>query len=144
MVALQNESSLADAKVRYADGDLLVTLTFAAPPSKWVMEDDEQKRRADLRPRLQAELGDRPVAIALVSESILRFSDALASEPFYLTIPEHTPRSAYREREYEYFFSSQTLMIFTDIIGFGIIAFLVAMEKKGVLHRAGAEEDLNR
>lgn len=66
--------------------------------------------------------------------------------PPVVTPPDEpvAPRSNHREREYEYFFASQTLQIATDLIGFGIIWFLLAMQKKGVVHRAGAEEDDNR
>jgi hypothetical protein len=80
----------------------------------------------------------------LLTESYIRVADALASEPFYVTVPEQTPRADYQDREYEYFFAIQTLQISTDFIGFGIIWFLMFMEKKGVVHRAGAEEDENR
>ena len=101
-------------------------------------------RVAEVRNRLTTLLPDTPLAYGLVIETYLRLTDVLSSSPFYITIPEHTPRSNYREREYEYFFASKTLEIATDIFGFGVILFILYMEKRGVIHRSGAEEDLNR
>jgi hypothetical protein len=92
-----------------------------------------QARATEIQGRLAGLLPDTPLAYGLVTESYLRLADVLAATPFYVTIPENTPRSGYREREYEYFFASKTLEIATDVFGFA-----------SVIHRSGAEEDLHR
>lgn len=101
-------------------------------------------RLREITPRLNALLPSTHLAGVLAPETYLRLVSALAERPFYITVPEHTPRANHREREYEYFFSSQTLQIATDLIGFGIIWFLLVMEKRGVVRRAGVEEDAER
>ncbi|MBK1879738.1 MFS transporter [Pelagicoccus mobilis] len=103
-----------------------------------------QPRAIEASERIDELLGQRGSLNPLIVESYIRVSDTLAASPFYVTIPENTTKSAYSEREYEYFFSSKTLEIATDIIGFFIIIFLLIMEKRGVIHRFGAEEDENR
>jgi hypothetical protein len=103
-----------------------------------------QARAREIQGRLALLLPDTPLAYGLVTESYLRLADVLAATPFYVTIPENTPRSGYREREYEYFFASKTLEIATDIFGFAIIIFILFLERRGVIHRSGAEEDLHR
>lgn len=101
-------------------------------------------RKQDLRARLTETIGDNLGQQSAAAEMIIRLTDTLEAKPFYVSVPEHAPSSNFADREYEYFFSSQSLMIATDVIGFGIIWFLMLMEKKGVVHRAGAEEDENR
>ena len=41
-------------------------------------------------------------------------------------------------------FSSQFLQIGTDVFGIFILLFIIYLEKRGTLHRYGAEEDANR
>ena len=110
------------------------------------LEEDSlrQKRLKALQPVFAEKISGPSWKAAFLAESYLRVTDALASEPFYVTVPESTPRADFKDREYEYFFAIQTLQISTDIIGFAIIWFLLLMEKKGVVHRAGAEEDEER
>jgi MFS family permease len=127
------------------DQSFLMTLhlePFPAVESKEALRRLARKR--DLLPGLERALGDDSQKQALVAEIVLRLTDTLNAKPFYVTVPEHTPSSNFADREYEYFFSSQSLMIATDVIGFGIIYFLILMEKRGVVHRVGVEEDENR
>lgn len=102
------------------------------------------ERLQEVLPRIREHLPGQEFAQRLTAETYIRLTGALAERPFYITVPEFTPRSHHRDREYEYFFASQTLQIATDLIGFGIVWFLLLMEKKGVVHRYGAEEDAQR
>lgn len=144
--ALAQESAIAAAHVTNLDEDLHRFSLEIRNHGALRQERDPlaQARVDEVYQRMDTLLPQKPQAHGLVSETYLRLADALASNPFYVTIPEHTPRSDYQEREYEYFFSSKLLEIFTDFFGFGIIALLVYLEKRGVIHRSGAEEDLNR
>ena len=141
------EESFIDSATATSDGGVIqIELALRPPdPEKDPTESEFRQQRVEAVQQRLNNLWDGPEAnTGLASEVVIRLSDTLDSEPFYVTVPEHTVRSNYQEREYEYFFSSQSLMIATDIIGFGIICFLLAMEKRGVVHRAGVEEDENR
>jgi len=48
------------------------------------------------------------------------------------------------DREYDYFFSMQYFMIFTDVLGLLIIVLIVHLEKTGRIVRLGALEDTKR
>jgi len=81
----------------------------------------------------------------LLGQTLLRkFAETLAARPYFVTVPSHQVTSGYDEREYEYFFSSQILQIGTDVFGIFILLFIIFLEKRGTLHRYGAEEDDNR
>ncbi len=95
--------------------------------------------------RLRELLPDTDESIpSLVAAFYLRATATLASVPYNVTVPEHTTHAQHKERVYEYFFSSRTLMILTDFIGFAIIALIVRLERKGKIHKYGVEEDQNR
>ncbi|MBC2607065.1 MFS transporter [Pelagicoccus albus] len=81
---------------------------------------------------------------SMVAAFYLRVTATLSSVPYNVIVPEHTTQALHKERVYEYFFSSRTLMILTDFIGFAIIALLVRLERKGKIHKYGVEEDENR
>ncbi len=99
--------------------------------------DEVSERMAEL-----LEVDDTRQQLAL--EIFRKFSSALAAPPIYVTVPRHTMVANYKDREYEYFFSSQFLQIGTDFLGIAILVFIIILEKRGVLHRYGAEEDQNR
>ncbi|MDQ8197138.1 MFS transporter [Pelagicoccus enzymogenes] len=101
-------------------------------------------RAEEVKGRLGSLMQSEPFARSLATETYLRLADVLASQPFYVSIPENTPRSRHTEREYEYFFSSKSLEIASDLIGFAIIFYIIYIERKGVIRRYGAEEDLKR
>jgi MFS family permease len=107
----------------------------AAEEEPWVDE---------VRDRLATLTGGGAAEVGLLTRAYERLVDAAAERPIYTTIPRNTLVAGHREREYEYFFASQTLMIATDLLGFAIVAFLLWLERRGVIERQGAEEDLAR
>ena len=142
--SLQEESIVLSAEATLTgDGRTAVQLQLQ-PPDAVTQNGLRADRLQEILPRLQIMMPEQTLEQRLTAETYLRLVSALAERPFYITIPEHTPRSNHREREYEYFFASQALQIATDLIGFGIVWFLLLMEKKGVVHRYGAEEDEHR
>ncbi|MFW5829971.1 MAG: hypothetical protein ACOCXA_06890, partial [Planctomycetota bacterium] len=68
----------------------------------------------------------------------------LASAPINVTIPRYESKREYGKREYEYFFSSQILQIATDVFGILVLVLILRLERRGVLHRYGVEEDEKR
>ncbi|MDQ8184653.1 MFS transporter [Pelagicoccus sp. SDUM812002] len=138
--AIEDVSAQQVANNRYRFEIELATNAAAANTSDWLT----RSRANEIRDRLASLLPDQPFPQSLATETYLRLADVLASQPFYVSIPENTPRSRHTEREYEYFFSSKTLEIASDLIGFAIIFFIIYIEKKGVIRRYGAEEDLKR
>ena len=98
----------------------------------------------EVRPRLAELAGSDPAVLGLLSRGYDRVVAAVAERPIYLTVPRRTLDVGHREREYEYFFASQTLMIATDLLGFVLIGLLVWLERRGVITRAGVQEDLDR
>lgn len=82
--------------------------------------------------------------VALFAVLFEKLESSLASRPIYITVPSHDLDAGYSEREYEYFFSSQTIQISTNVIGILIVALIAYLEKRGVVVRHGAKEDLNR
>jgi len=104
----------------------------------------EQARIKEVHLRLAGLLPEEAKSHGLIAETYLRLAETLESNPFYVTIPESTPRGSYREREYEYFYSSKLLEISTDIFGFVVIALIIYLERRGVIHKYGIEEDEGR
>jgi MFS family permease len=142
--ALSEESMVTSARGdALGNGEARIHLELK-PPAPASKEGLRADRLRELLPRFSRALPGQRLEQRLAAETTLRLTSALAERPFYITVPEHTPRSGHREREYEYFFSSQALQIATDLIGFGIVWFLLLMEKKGVVHRYGVEEDDHR
>ncbi|MBD5778501.1 MFS transporter [Pelagicoccus sp. NFK12] len=144
--ALTQEQAIADASSqqivdnRYRFELQLASEAMTAKNADWL----SRSRADEIRSRLDSLMQGEAFAQGLATETYLRLADVLASQPFYVSIPENTPRSRHTEREYEYFFSSKTLEIASDLIGFAIIFFIIYIEKKGVIRRYGAEEDLKR
>ena len=73
-----------------------------------------------------------------------RVTEIAASRPVFITAARPVVSSGPADRKYDYFFSMQYFMIVTDVIALLIIAFIVRLEKRGVITRAGALEDANR
>ncbi len=73
-----------------------------------------------------------------------RVVEAAAAKPVYLTVARPLVRQGFADRVYDYFFSVYFLMILTDFFGLGVIWLIVVLERKGIVHRRGAEEDANR
>lgn len=73
-----------------------------------------------------------------------RVTEIAASRPVFITAARPIVSSGPADRQYDYFFSMQYFMIATDLVALLIIAFIVRLEKRGVITRAGALEDANR
>ncbi len=73
-----------------------------------------------------------------------RVTEIAASRPVFITAARPVVSSGAVDRQYDYFFSMQYFMIATDVIALLIIAFIIRLEKRGVITRAGALEDANR
>jgi MFS family permease len=101
-------------------------------------------RFAEVRPRMAAQLGDDSRSVELAMTLFRKLGDTLAARPIHVMIPRHAVETGYTKRVYEYFFSSQILQIATDIFGIGILLLIIYLEKRGTLHRYGAEEDMHR
>jgi hypothetical protein len=98
----------------------------------------------EVRPRMSQATAQDPVKTALLMVSFRKLAETVAAPPLNITVPRHELVVDYDEREYEYFFSSQLLMIATDILGLGVIGLLLYLEGRGTLRRYGAEEDKAR
>lgn len=123
-----------------AQGSYQIELQLALPQSN----DGPPLRYAELEPRMAALLQTTPARVQAAMAVLRKLGDTLAARPIFVTVPTYAVESGYSKREYEYFFSSQILQIGTDIFGIGILIFIIYLEKRGVLHRYGAEEDKNR
>ena len=73
-----------------------------------------------------------------------RVEETAAARPVFLTIARPVVLTDAADREYDYFFSVQYLVIITDVIGIAVIVLIVYLERRGIIRRYGAEEDLNR
>jgi hypothetical protein len=112
-------------------------LEVQSPDPEAEVEEPEIRDRVD---QLITGEADR----ALVQVSFEKLVEVAAARPINITIPAHTIEASYSKREYEYFFSSQIVQMATDIFGIGIVIMLVMLERRGTIHRYGAEEDQNR
>ena len=99
---------------------------------------------AEVSRRLGEAMDFSPAEAAFTMAVFRKLVETLAARPIYVTVPRHEIETGAAKREYEYFFSSQILQIVTDFFGIGILVLLIYLEKRGHLHRAGAEEDLKR
>jgi lipopolysaccharide/colanic/teichoic acid biosynthesis glycosyltransferase len=70
--------------------------------------------------------------------------EAAAAKPVCLTVAQPLVKQTFADRVYDYFFSVYFLMILGDFFCFAVIALIIRLEKKGVVHRYGVEEDANR
>ena len=73
-----------------------------------------------------------------------RIVETAAAKPVYLTVTRPIIKQTFADRVYDYFFSVYFLMILGDFFGLGVILLIIRLEKKGVVHRLGVEEDANR
>lgn len=141
----QSEDWVKNASLGVENNETLMLQLVLEDPKEIEPNRIRDARREEVRTKLgQLNEDWDTVTTGLVTESYLRFTDALAAQPFYVTVPERTPRSRYSERRYEYFFSSQSLMIITDVFGLWVIFYLIRLEKRGKIHRQGVEEDERR
>lgn len=130
---------LADAAAALApDQTLRVVVPAPRNPAHATRE-----THVDARPRLEALLPDA-TSVELGLAVLRKVSEALAARPVYVTVPSHGIASGFADRTYEYFFSSQILQIATDFVGIAILILIIRLERKGLLRRRGAEEDLQR
>ncbi|MFP4359044.1 MAG: MFS transporter, partial [Puniceicoccaceae bacterium] len=107
-------------------------------------ENEADRAYAEVEPRMADMLGDDGVRRAFAMVAFRKMAETLASRPVYVTVPQYEVEADFSEREYEYFFSSQLLQIGTDVLGIGILLLIIYLEKRGTIHRYGAEEDDNR
>ncbi len=142
---LELELQAADQNIQMVTGSLTgagrYQLKLGLKPRE--ITDAEQSYR-EILPKLKEMLGDNGSRQAFAMVMFRRLAETLASVPVYVTVPKHEPDVAFSERTYEYFFSSQTLQIGTDIFGIGILIFILILEKRGSLIRHGALEDEKR
>ncbi|MFP4068850.1 MAG: hypothetical protein ACLFVC_01590 [Opitutales bacterium] len=131
------DAAFKAAEASMENGALHLRLDLAPP------EPDVETDESEIRRRLDAMVVD-PVDQALVEVSFDKLVDVADARPVNITIPSHAIVGSYSGREYEYFFSSQIIQIITDIFGIGIVILLLSLERRGTIHRYGAEEDLNR
>ncbi|MGF1483353.1 MAG: MFS transporter [Opitutales bacterium] len=107
-------------------------------------EDTPKGIEAETRMRLAQFLDAESAEFAYSAFAYPNTVETLAARPTYLTVPRHSLEASYGERVFKYFFPSQYLQIATDIIGLLILWMIVILEKRGTLHRYGAEEDQAR
>jgi len=94
--------------------------------------------------RLMELTGDDEYAARNLKFFYDRVEASASSRPVFLNTARPVLKQGYAPARYEYFYSSYTLMIFTDFIGLGVIALIFLLEKQGKIHRYGVEEDENR
>ena len=131
------DASFKAATASMENGTLLLRIDLLPP------RDEADSAQPEIRERL-AEMVADPVDLALVEVSFDKLVEVAAARPVSITIPSHAIVASYSKREYEYFFSSQIIQMATDIFGIGIVIMLVMLERRGTIHRYGAEEDQNR
>lgn len=135
----ESDSLVASAEVERDDGGYRVHLTLPAGATGA----PDSRAFPEVRPRMAEEL-EEGYRTALGMALFRKLAETLGARPVFVTVPRHAMEADYIEREYEYFFSSQILQIGTDILGIGILALILFLEKRGTLHRYGAEEDMTR
>ena len=86
----------------------------------------------------------RPEELRALETIARRATETAAAGPVFLTAARPVVLAQPADREYDYFFSMQYFMICTDILGIGLVGFIVYLEKRGVVSRLGAREDENR
>jgi MFS family permease len=139
--ALRGETQFTDGIVRLIGTRLEFEAVLPPQPDR---NGHSASLTSEIRGRIAQLVGDQLQVTGLLALKYAKAVDAAAARPIYVTVPRHAVDASYSEREYEYFFSSQTLILLTDVIGFLIILLIVYFEKRGTIHRSGAEEDLNR
>lgn len=132
------DASFKDAEATRENGVIALEVEVASPEKA-----DDDANIPEIRSRLN-ELVEGDVNQGLVEVSFEKLVEVAAARPTSITIPSHAIVASYSKREYEYFFSSQIMQMGTDIFGIGIVFMLVLLERRGTIHRFGAEEDDNR
>ena len=135
--ALRAESAFASATATPAGDAFRVEAAFKPADPGPATAEEVRGRLADLA-------GGGPADVELLAQAYARFADAVAGRPTYVTVPRNALASGFLDREYEYFFSSQTLVIATDLLGFVLVGVLIALERRGTIRRYGVEEDQAR
>lgn len=138
--ALMFSRRIALAETNGSFPNISTSITWAAPPGTGDAKPD---------PVLMERLGTLlPDADPYLQHSILglyeRMVSVAASAPTFLTVARPLVAAEPADRRYDYFFSVQFFMIFTDLIGLLVIGLIVWLEKRGAISRVGAHEDDNR
>ncbi len=134
------ESIFEEATATETDGIIRLTGKIKLKPDAdnvTVANEEEAARLSELNP-------DGGADLAFIKTAYPKMVATLAGQPVYVTVPRHTIEAGHRKAEYEYFFSSQIIQVITDILGLLILWIIIRLEKRGTLHRYGAEEDQDR
>ncbi|MGF1448578.1 MAG: MFS transporter [Opitutales bacterium] len=135
-----SESLFKEAEATQQNGFIRVVgkLTVKPDPEDLTTSNEEEAARlAELNPEGGADLAYMQLAYP-------KMVATFAAQPVYVTVPRHTIDASHSKEIYEYFFSTQTIQIVTDIFGLLILWLIIRLEKRGTLHRYGAEEDQAR
>ena len=85
-----------------------------------------------------------PAELSALENLSQRAAETAAARPVFLTVARPVVLTQPTDREYDYFFSMQYFMIFTDVLGLLIVFLIVHLEKTGRIVRLGALEDTKR
>ena len=102
------------------------------------------RKKSAILDRLAQATSDDGFALDNLDSLHTRVIEAAAAKPVFLTAARPVVRQGFADRVYDYFFSVYFLMIATDFFGLGVIALIIVLERKGIVHRRGVEEDANR
>jgi len=137
--ALSDAKPFRAAQLQGAGPQYQVTLTMADPlPAAKTADATAVHQRL-----VELTSGDA-YAVANLQRFYDRLTEVTAAWPVFLTVARPVVEETFRERQYDYFFSAYFLMILTDFFGLGVIALIVILERKGIVHRYGAQEDAKR
>lgn len=130
-------SATSSARV---DGHLLhLLLRPTTPPAP-----ESSPLTGPLPERLRAETHADDFTLRTLLALYRRLEGTAEAKPVYATIARPVVAERYAPRVYDYFFSVYFIMILTDFFGLAVIWLLIRLEKKGVIHRYGLEEDAHR
>ena len=132
--------SIVGAKITGSFPDFHVELNFKplpAAPAEATLSAAGRRLRELLPAATPAELS----ALENLSQ---RAAETAAARPVFLTVARPVVLTQPTDREYDYFFSMQYFMIFTDVLGLLIVVLIVHLEKTGRIVRLGALEDTKR
>ncbi len=132
------DATFKDGTASMEDGVILLSLDTIRPE-----ENDATDEKPEIADRVD-EIVDGVEDRGLMEVSFDKLVEVASARPVNITIPSHAIVGSYSKREYEYFFSSQIIQMATDVFGIGIVFMLVYLERRGTIHRYGAEEDDNR
>ncbi len=138
-VLLEETPELASARAETRNGRTQFQMVMEVPPPP-----REAGDASGVSARFAELLGGGAYARLTMEHLYKRVVATAAAAPVFLTVPRPVVEATYSERKYDYFFSVYILMILTDFLGLGVIVLIVKLEKKGVIHRRGVEEDAAR